>query len=108
MSTPSVKSDEIERLRKKYPDRIPIFLVKGENVTFEIPKTKYLVPSTLTFGEFIYSIRRMCKLKPEKAMFFYINNSLMNSSELISTIYATHKDVDGTLHLTYSEENTFG
>jgi GABA(A) receptor-associated protein len=108
MSTPSVKSDEIERLRKKYPDRIPIFLIKGENVTFDIPKTKYLVPTTLTFGEYIYSIRKLCKLKPEKALFFYINHSIMNSSDLISTIYANHKHEDGTLHLTYSEENTFG
>jgi GABA(A) receptor-associated protein len=108
MSTPSVTSDEIERLRKKYPERIPIFLIKGENVTFDIPKTKYLVPSTLTFGEFIYNIRRLCKLKPEKAMFFYIDHSLMNSAELISTIYERHKHKDGTLHLTYSEENTFG
>jgi GABA(A) receptor-associated protein len=106
MNTP--KPDEIERLRKKYPDRIPILLIKGNATTTDIPKKKFLVPSAITFGEFIQNIRYMFKLKPEKAMYFYIDNTLPSNSNTISTIYATHKSVDGMLHVVYSEENTFG
>ena len=108
MNPPFVKADEIERLRVKYPDRIPIFLIKGSNTNETIGKTKYLVPSTITLGEFIQSIRRLSKLRPEKALFFYINDTLPNNGALISAIYARHKNADGALHITYSEENTFG
>jgi GABA(A) receptor-associated protein len=107
MATP--KPAEIDRLRKKYPDRVPVFLIKGNcSTTLDIPKNKFLVPSMLTLGEFTHSIRKLYKLDPSKAMYFFINDTLPNNSELISVIHDKYKHADGTLHLVYSEENTFG
>lgn len=100
--------DQIDRLRTKYPDRVPFFLIKGDNSSIEIAKNKFLIPSTLTFGEFTYSIRKLYKLKPEKAMYFYINDTIPNNSELVSVIHEKYKSGDGTVHVVYSEENTFG
>jgi GABA(A) receptor-associated protein len=106
MNPPS--STVIDRLRTKYPDRVPLFLVKAEGCTIEITKRKFLVPSTLTLAEFIQSIRRLYTIAPEKALFFYINHTLPNNGELVSVLYDRHKCTDGSLHITYSEENTFG
>ena len=104
----SLKPDEVQRLRKKYPDRIPLYLIKGNKTSVDIPKKKFLAPCSLTLGEFLYSIRTLYKLPPEKALFFYINGSIPNNGQPISVIYEQYKHADGTLHLTYSEENTFG
>lgn len=107
MNPPSLKTDEINRLRTKYPDRIPIILKKGNTTVNEIVRSKFLVPVTITFGEFISNIRRLYKLKPEKALFFYINDSLPNNSEQVAVIHQKYA-VDGALNVVYSEENTFG
>jgi len=104
----TLKTDVVERLCKKYPNRVPIVLTKGNKTSFDIPKNKFLVPSDLTLGQFTFSIRKLYKLAPEKAMFFYINHTLPNSGELISVIHEKYKHKDGALHITYSEENTFG
>jgi GABA(A) receptor-associated protein len=104
----SLTLTEVERLRKKYPDRVPLLLIKSPKTTIDIPKKKFLAPSSLTLSDFLCSIRKLYKVPPEKAIFFYVNNTLPNIGELISTIHQRHKDKDGTLHLTYSEENTFG
>jgi GABA(A) receptor-associated protein len=104
----TLTSAEVERLRKKYPDRTPLLLLKNNNTTVEFPKKKFLVPSSLTLGEFLQSIRNLYKIPPEKALFFYINDILPNNSELVSVIHERYKHEDGALHITYSEENTFG
>jgi len=104
----TLKPNEVERLRKKYPDRVPLLLIKSSCSTIDIPKNKFLVPSSLTLGEFLQSIRNLYKIPSEKALFFYINNILPNNSELVSVIHERYKHEDGALHITYSEENTFG
>ena len=37
---------------------------------------RYLVPSDLTVGQFVYVIRKRIKLSPEKAIFIFVNNVL--------------------------------
>ena len=69
---------------------------------------RYLVPSDLTVGQFVYVIRKRIKLEPEKAIFIFVNNTLPSTAALMSQIYKDHKDEDGFLYVTYSGENTFG
>ena len=100
---------ESEKIRKKYPDRIPVICEKNEKSKIQdIDKKKYLVPHDLTIGQFVYVIRKKIKLKPEKAIFIFVNNKLPSPNLLMSNIYKDHKDEDGFLYLTYSSENTFG
>jgi GABA(A) receptor-associated protein len=42
----------------------------------DIDKKKYLVPSDLTVGQFVYVIRKRIKLSSEKAIFIFCNNSM--------------------------------
>ena len=73
-----------------------------------IDKTKYLVPNNLTVGELVYVIRKRMKLEPEKAIFFFINETIPNTSLQLSQLYESHKNEDGFLYMKYSSENTFG
>ena len=100
---------ESQKIRTKYPDRVPIIVEKeGNSDIAEIDKKKYLVPSDLTVGQFIYVIRKRIKLDSEKAIFVFVKSVLPPSSALVTNIYTEYKDADGFLYLTYSGENTFG
>eukprot|EP00947_MAST-08B_sp_MAST-8B-sp1_P004201 g4201.t1 len=100
---------EAERIRAKYPDRIPVICEKDDRSDIpDIDKKKYLVPKDLTVGQFVYVIRKRIKLSPEKAIFIFINNVLPPTAMLMSEVYADKKDEDGFLYITYSGENTFG
>ncbi|VVT54957.1 uncharacterized protein SAPINGB_P004347 [Magnusiomyces paraingens] len=100
---------EAERIRHKYHDRIPVICEKVEKSDIPpIDKRKYLVPSDLTVGQFVYVIRKRIRLAPEKAVFIFVNDVLPPTAALMSSIYQEHKDPDGFLYITYSGENTFG
>lgn len=68
---------EAERIRQKYPDRIPVICEKVEKSDIPtIDKKKYLVPADLTVGQFVYVIRKRIKLSPEKAIFIFVEEIL--------------------------------
>ncbi|GFH20750.1 autophagy protein Atg8 ubiquitin like-domain-containing protein [Haematococcus lacustris] len=100
---------EAARIKDKYPDRIPVIVEKADKSDIpDIDKKKYLVPSDLTVGQFVYVIRKRIKLTPEKAIFIFVRNILPPTAALMSSIYEEHRDEDGFLYITYSGENTFG
>src|SRR6266536_5115568 len=93
---------EAERIRQKYPDRIPVICEKVEKSDIAtIDKKKYLVPADLTVGQFVYVIRKRIKLSPEKAIFIFVDEVLPPTAALMSSIYEEHKDEDGFLYITY-------
>lgn len=102
------RSKQSRNLIQKYDDRIPVIICPGNKNTPVADKYKYLVPNTLTVGEFVYIIRKRIKLGPEQAMFIFTNNILPPTASSIYSIYQEHRDDDGFLYLVYSLENTFG
>ncbi|KAG8217426.1 autophagy-related protein 8 precursor [Butyriboletus roseoflavus] len=103
------RKQEAERIRQKYPDRIPVICEKADRTDIPtIDKKKYLVPSDLTVGQFVYVIRKRIKLAPEKAIFIFVDEVLPPTAALMSAIYEEHKDEDNFLYVSYSGENTFG
>ncbi|CAO3648005.1 unnamed protein product [Mucor fragilis] len=104
-----VRLRESKRILGKYPDRIPIICEKVEgNSIARMPKQKYLIPSDICLGQFIYSIRRNIRLSEEKAIYMYIDGNIPTVSESLASLYAQYKDEDGFLYLNYAGENTFG
>jgi len=100
---------ESNNIVTKYPERIPVVVEKLKNSdVVDIDKTKFLVPYSLTMGQFAYVIRKRMKLPPEKAIFLFINNNIPMQSSLMSSIYDESKDKDGFLYIKYAGENTFG
>ena len=95
-------------LIQKYDDRIPVIIYPGNKNTPAVDKYKYLVPNSLTVGEFVSIIRKRIKLGSEQAMFIFTNNVLPPTASSIYSIYQEHHDEDGFMYLVYSLENTFG
>ena len=103
------RKSEADRIRSKYPDRVPVICEKAERSDVpDIDKKKYLVPADLTVGQFHYVIRKRIKLAPEKALFLFCANTIPPNPALMSTVYEEHKDEDGFLYVQYSGESTFG
>jgi GABA(A) receptor-associated protein len=103
------RKSECERIMCKYTDRIPIIVNRTANCKLPmIDKEKFLVPSDMTLGQFVYVIRKRIKLEPNEALFILVNNTLQPSSAIIVDIYEKLKDKDGFLYIHYSSENTFG
>ena len=103
------RKEESSRIMEKYPDKLPIIVEKAKNTDIpNIDKNKYLVPDDLTCGQFVYVIRKRLNLKPEQAIFIFINQILPPTAALIRQVYQEHKHDDGFLYVTYSSENAFG
>lgn len=101
--------EETTRIRKKYPDRVPVYVKRANGCEFnDIDKHKFLVPNDLTLSSFITVIRKRIKLAPEKTLFIFINNVLPPLTSLMINIYDEMKDSDGFLYIYYNGESVFG
>lgn len=99
---------ESTKIKSKFPDRIPVLVAPATETSPVIDKQKFLVPSDLTVGQFIYIIRKRIQLPAEKAIFIFVGTTLPPTASLMSSIYAKYKNEDGFLYIAYSDENTFG
>lgn len=104
------RKKESESILGKYPDRVPIIVEKSENCfdLMDLDKNKFLAPKDINFGQFQFSIRKRMNLSPEKALFFFTNNIIIQNTENISVCYEQHKQEDGFMYVVYTSENTFG
>jgi len=75
--TQEERKQESDRIRAKYPDRIPVICEKTEKSSVQdIDKKKYLVTADLTCGQFVYVIRKRLKLPAEQAIYLFVNGSV--------------------------------
>ena len=102
--------EESTNVLKKYPNRIPVIVEKSDKCKDlqDIDKNKYLVPDDLTFGQFIFVIRKRLKLSADKSLFLFVNNTLIPSVNLMKQVHDQNADKDGFLYILYTSENTFG
>lgn len=107
----SERKTESERIKEKYPDRIPIICEKSSkngDLLPDLDKTKYLVPGDLTIGQFMYVIRKRLKLNSSEALYLFADGNIMTCSNTVSMAYDNYRDSDGFLYFKYSKESTFG
>lgn len=103
------RKEEALRIRKKYPDRIPVIVEKAPNADLpDIDKHKFLIPCDLTVGQFVYVIRKRIVLEPEKALFLFVGNTLPPTAMLMAELYKNHVDEDSFLYIVYQSESCFG
>lgn len=106
----SSRERESQRLKERYPDKIPIIVEKSEHSFLpELKQSKYLFPDNKTVGDFMRHLRTSIELDSSQAMFLFVNNTHIPSmNEIFKNVYAKHSDKDGFLYITYTSENTFG
>jgi GABA(A) receptor-associated protein len=103
------RTNELQRIRKKYPDRVPVILQKAATSRLpEMAQFKFLVPDSISMVEFLVVMKKRIKLEQQQALFLFINNTVPMMSCLVKELYEKHKDEDGFLYINYTEENTFG
>ena len=104
------RKDAVQAIFKKYPDRIPVCVYKNKGTNIpDLDKEKFLVPSDLSIGQFVYVIRKRIKLTPEQALYIFFNEEMVNTSISIKEVYQKYKNNDDDmLYAMYGTENTFG
>lgn len=108
---PQLTPTEFENIQRKWPGRIPVFVLRSRSASPDLPtlpKKKFIVPRGLTFGQFIYVVRKHMELPPEKALFLFIGDTLPVTGAMMSELYERHKSPDGALRVIYTSESTFG
>lgn len=105
------RKKEFEKIKEKYPDRIPIIVEKNRSSKNNLPdidKKKYLVPRDLAFSQFIYVVRKRIKLNADEALYIFINNTLIPGNRTMAEVYNEYAEPCGFLFANYSAESTFG
>ncbi|KZO99526.1 light chain 3 [Calocera viscosa TUFC12733] len=104
------RQKESAKLRIQYPDRIPIIVERAEGSNAPaLDRSRFLVPSDLSVGQFHYIIRKRIKLRAEDAIFLFVQEATMPpTATLMSAMYEQYKDEDGFIYVKYAGENTFG
>merc|ERR1711936_921291 len=76
---------EGEKIRRKYPDRVPVIV-----------------------DQFYFLIRKRISLRPEDALFFFVNNVIPPTSATMGSLYQEHHEEDFFLYIAYSDESVYG
>lgn len=100
---------ESTNILNEHPDRIPLIIENDKKGTIEhLDKSKYLVPNDITVGHLIHVLRKRISIRPEDAVYLFINGVVPPISSHIGVIYDKNKDEDGFLYCILCGEATFG
>lgn len=104
----SERLKEFKRIVSKHPEMIPIIMFSTDKSTPQIPKQKFLAKKDMTAGQLILYLKSKIQLKPSEALYIFIDDKLVNGSQLLIEMYSKYPAKDGFLYVKYACENTFG
>ena len=100
--------DNIERILKRYPDRIPVILIPL-NKDIGLKKYKYLVHPTIKIGHFIYTLLLNNNLKSSSGIYLTTQKgNMISTQDTFEYLYHNFKSNDEALYLNVIKENVFG
>lgn len=104
------RKKERNEILDKYPDRVCIYIEKQESCDTlpNLDKNKYLVPNSISIGQFIYVIRKRISLSKEHSIFLFANNVILSGTARMIEINDQYQSNDGFLYIKYAGENCFG
>ena len=62
----------------------------------------------ISVGQFYFLIRKRIQLRPEDALFFFVNNVIPPTSATMGQLYQEHHEEDFFLYIAYSDESVYG
>jgi hypothetical protein len=99
-----------QKILSKYYGYIPAIIIPDKDI--EICKRRFLLPQSENFGFCVASIRKNIKLKPSEAIFFLVDNKIMDMKQNIGDFYSQYKlnkkPEDAYLYIQIIKEKTFG
>jgi len=99
-----------QTLRIKYPDRIPVHIISD----IPMSKTKFLIPSAMTLGQFLFHIRKLANidLKSSEGTFVLMGNPpdqvMVTASRTFNTLDSEFRGEDSVLKMYLHKEKIFG
>jgi GABA(A) receptor-associated protein len=114
---PTLREGELEQIRKKHPERIPVVVTRSaqcDKQTPDLKRHKFLVPNQFVFGDLIHTVRKWLTIAPEQSLFLFVtppekkNEFIPAPSSLLTEIHDTFRHRNGVLYVVYTLENTFG
>lgn len=103
---------ESQRIRTKYPTRIPTLIFPKTHLEPPIDKNKYIVPMDLMLSSLITVVRSRLGLTREKTILFIIKKGtqifIPHGDQLVGFLYDLYKDDNGFLVINYFIENAYG
>lgn len=88
---------------------IPVIVDKDPNCNLpDIEKQKFFVPSDLTFGHFLYVVRKRINVPAAETIFIFVNRKLPHSNVSMGSLYCSNKDSDGFLYCIYCSDSAYG
>lgn len=98
-------------LREQYPHCLPVIVERASTETTlpMIDKRQFLVPATMTVGNFLCIVRERLGLPSRTSLWLYVGRHALSShsSPMIES-YTNYCDPDGFLYLQYRGEDAFG
>ena len=80
--------------------------VTGKVVMWKLILVFLLLSSIV--GQFYFLIRKRIHLRPEDALFFFVNNVIPPTSATMGQLYQEHHEEDFFLYIAYSDESVYG
>jgi hypothetical protein len=100
-----------QKILCKYYGYIPAIILPPDK-DIEICKRRFLLPKTENFGFCMISIRKHIKVKPSDAIFFLVDNKIMDMKQNIGDFYSQYKlnkkPEDAYIYIQIIKEKTFG
>jgi hypothetical protein len=101
---------DCQKILSKYYNYVPAIIIPDKDI--EISKHRFLLPKNETFGFCIASIRKHIKVKSSEAVFFLIDDKIMDMTQNIEQFYESYKigkhPDKAYLYIHIIKEKTFG
>lgn len=98
-----------QKISEAYPDRYPIIMDRRNTHDPLMNKQKFLVPGDATMAFIIREARsHFMSYSSTHSIIFFVGNTMVKVSDLVSMVYDKYHDEDGFLYLTYTSESIFG
>ena len=122
-STPFIEDFKKQSLEKRLAITDSIFR-KNDNLKIPIiidlydePDTKdriklnnhkFIVSKYILVSEFIFKLRKNLNINSYESIFLISNNNLLNTNDLLNSVYEKNKDQDNFLYIIITIEKIFG
>ena len=106
------RCEEANTMLQRFPGYGPVIVQRDSKSTTlpEITRPKFLVPSDIDIGNFIFVIRKRLELNCPDAIFLFVGPKRYMPCQHTSMgdIYRQYRDSDGFVYMTYSSDVAFG
>jgi GABA(A) receptor-associated protein len=103
------RQDESANILKKYAGHVPVIVDKDPRSRLpDIERQKFLVPSDLSIGHFVYVVRKRIDLQATDAIFLFVNRKLPPPNATMGQLYQENRDEDGFMYCSYSSDTAYG